>query len=323
MLRGFALLVATGAALAGSAFVVLQLFPDLQFRRRVFAMVTAFAPYGVLLWLLAAVLVLVALRGRARLWVLPVLAGLVAQVALSWGYLPGPTPPASASTLRLASFNAYHGQADTALLAEQMAAQDADVIVLLEVGEEFMESPDVAALLADHPHRAGIATPRGLTPINTVVAARRPLELVGRSAWTSNHLVLATTTADDRPITVIAGHPANMTRGVGRWRHDASDLAEDVRAHIAEPLVVIGDLNTTREGATYRMITEPGLVNAAQQSGAGWQPTFSGSRLLPALIAIDHALVNDQVVANRFSTFAVPGSDHHAIVVDVSLRDGA
>lgn len=62
-----------------------------------------------------------------------------------------------------------------------------------------------------------------------------------------------------------------------------------------------------------------GLTDAAVQSGAGWRPTFGGSPALPPLIAIDHALVNDQVVAHGFSTFAVPGSDHRGIVVDVSL----
>lgn len=310
-------MIAAAAALTGAVLVALQLFPDWQFRSRSAAMFVAFAPYGILAWLLAIVLVLVATRRWARFWAAPLVAMLVLQSVWSSGYLPGPAPAASTSTLRIASFNTLHGQADADVAAQQLAAADPDVIVLIEVGEEFVESTPLAALLAGYPHRAGLATPRREVAINTLVVARHPLEQVGE---VTQHIVLTTTTTDGRPVTMIAAHPSNMTHGLGKWRAEASRLADDVRAHIAGPLVVVGDLNTTREGATYAIITEPGLQDAAQQSGAGWRPTFGGRDGFPALIAIDHALVNDQVVANRFDTFAVPGSDHRGIVVDVSLR---
>ncbi|WP_342371759.1 endonuclease/exonuclease/phosphatase family protein [Propioniciclava soli] len=320
MLRRLALVIAVASAVVGAAFVVLQMFPTAQYLHRGLAMLAAFTPYGVLVWLLVIALVLAAARGRARLWAIPAALLALLQLVWAWGYLPGPAPAAEGSPLRVASFNTYFGQADPDATAAQLSASDPDVIVLLEVGEEFIETPAMAALLDGYPHRGGLPTPRGATPINTLVAAREPLELIGRSAWTANHLVLGTTTADGEPVTLIAAHPSNMMQGVAKWRREATQLTDDVATHIDEPLLVIGDMNTTREGATYREITAPGLVNAAQQAGAGWQPTFSGSRRLPALIAIDHALVNDQVAASHFETFAVPGSDHRGIIVDVTVR---
>ncbi|WP_300080782.1 endonuclease/exonuclease/phosphatase family protein [Propioniciclava sp.] len=321
--RFLSALLAGACAVPAALLTVLGLWPPLQFTHRVLAMAGAFIPYGLVLWVLAGLAVLAAARNRWRLLALPCALGLALHLAWAGVYLPGTPPPASASTLRIAALNTLYGKSDAGIAAARLAEADPDVIVLLEASAPFVDTPAMAALLARYPHRVGRTAP-GWSAVGyedasaTLVASRRPLTELARLDSGFDQFAVRTTTVDGREITLLAVHPMNMVQGTDLWRSEAETVAAAVQDHRDEPLVVIGDLNATRENATYPIMAA-GLTDAALQSGAGWRPTFDGNLALPPLIAIDHALVNDRVVASRLGTFAVPGTDHQGIVVDVSL----
>ena len=320
--RSLSLVAAGACAAAGLLLTLLGAWPHLQFAHRVLAMAGAFVPYGALLWALAGVFTLVGAAGRWRLLALPCALGLALHLAWAAAYLPGTPPQPTASTLRVAALNTLYGKSDVTVAAQRLREADADVIVLLEVSDPFVETPALAGLLDQYPYRLG-RTASGKVGYDdasaTLVVSRRPMTELAQLDSAFDQFVLRTSTVDGRDVTVLAVHPMNMVPGTALWRREAETVAAAVRDHRTDPLVVIGDLNATRENATYPIMAA-GLTDAVRQSGAGWQPTFGGSMALPPLIAIDHALVNDQVVAHGFSTFAVPGSDHRGIVVDVSLR---
>jgi endonuclease/exonuclease/phosphatase family metal-dependent hydrolase len=98
-----------------------------------------------------------------------------------------------------------------------------------------------------------------------------------------------------------------------------------LEAHLAaapdRPRVIVGDFNSTPLWPLYRRLAG-GVRDAAREAAAGnggrpartWGP-WSGS---PRLLRIDHALVS-RLAVHALRAVRVPGSDHSALVVDLSL----
>lgn len=322
-LRGAALVLAVILGAVGSVLVVLGLNPDLQRLHRWCAMAAAFIPYGVFLWAATLILVLLAARKAWRLLALIPVAALGLQLVWANEYFPG-IPRGTGSDLRVVSFNTLYGKSAPAETAASLQATHADVIVLLEASVPLVYADPMAPLLESYPYQVGTLAPgyvaAGYEDASaTYVLSKRPVTIIAQLDAVFDQFVVSTTTRDDSAITIIAAHPSNMVGGTARWVEEANTLASAVEDHASEPLMVIGDLNATPENLTYRTITNAGVRGAADQARAGWVPTFNVVTGAPALIPIDHALVNDQVTAQRFSTFRVAGSDHRGIVVDVTV----
>ena len=94
------------------------------------------------------------------------------------------------------------------------------------------------------------------------------------------------------------------------WEADLAGVREAATAHSSEPVLLIGDFNAVREHLPMRRLAASGLSDAADQTGAGWLPTFPANRWYPPLFAIDHVMVNDRLRVVSLSTFDVKGADH-------------
>ena len=92
--------------------MVLYLRPDLQLASRWLAMLASFIPYGVVAWLMAAVLFVTLGRRRLKVLALPALVALAFQVAWTQPYWPHAAPAASGDRLRVMSLNMKYGKAD-------------------------------------------------------------------------------------------------------------------------------------------------------------------------------------------------------------------
>lgn len=324
-LRAVGWLIAVALMGAGTVLVLLRSFPEQQLVDQTRAMITSFVPYGILAWAAALLLLLVTTRKAWRLLALIPTLALCLQLVWLNGYLPRIPPASSGDSLRIVSFNTLYGKADPQATADMLAATRPDMIILLEASQALVDSEPMAAVLADYPHREGrlgqgylINGYEDSTP--TYVLSRRPFTTDAQLDSLHDQFVLSTTTRTDVPMTVIVTHLINMLHGTQRWSDEAEELAASVTAHIAEPMVVVGDFNATPDHITYSRILDAGLVDAASQAGAGWVPTFNADLPIPAVIPIDHALISPGMSAQRFRTIAVTGSDHRAIVVDVSVR---
>jgi endonuclease/exonuclease/phosphatase (EEP) superfamily protein YafD len=109
---------------------------------------------------------------------------------------------------------------------------------------------------------------------------------------------------------------------------DASDqaltyvaLARQIEESV-EPLIVLGDFNTTEGQAGYRLLYALGLEDAHEAAGRGLGLTYPAPRTrapwLPIpLIRIDHVFFGEAWHATE--TWATPlmGSDHQALVADL------
>lgn len=104
-------------------------------------------------------LTLVGATQRWRLLALPCVLGVALQVAWAAAYLPGTGPQPTASTLRVAALNTLYGKSDATVAAQRLRDADADVIVLLEVSDPFVETPALASLLEQYPYQVGRTAP--------------------------------------------------------------------------------------------------------------------------------------------------------------------
>ncbi len=323
-MRTLGLIVASCCAVAGAVWVALALHPQWQEARARAAQFAAFIPYGAVAWLIAAVLFAALPRTRwIRAIALPCTVGLALQLAWSAPYVPHAAPTASGSPLRVLSVNLNFGKGDAAQLARQVTSERPDVLVLVEVQQPIVDALTADGALAAYPYRVG-NVPSGWSATGvesdegTLVLSRTPITQLQRLATPNGQYVVRVDAAT--PVTLVAARPRNMLLGLQAWRADSAAVADAARPHLSEPLVLAGDFNAVREHITLQRLLDLGLRDAAEQSGAGWQPTYPTHDVLPPLLAIDHVLVNGRVTATAVRSFALDGTDHRGLVADLVVR---
>jgi endonuclease/exonuclease/phosphatase (EEP) superfamily protein YafD len=316
------LLLASLAALVGIAAGTLYLFPQLQTSNRLLALASSFLPYGVVAWLLAAVILFSGTRGRARwLATLPV-AGMLAHSLMFAAYFDRTyqAPAGTEPTLRLMSLNMRYGQADLGQLLGEVERVRPDVLVLTEFtsqAEAVLTAPDWRALLPYHVGTTGDALGPGNwgDASGTQVLSRTPLTELERTEGTRATSLAVRVTVAGRSFALIAAHPANaVSEGLDGWLRESREITDLAKRYSDGPLLVAGDLNSVPEHYSLRtLLAATGLHECLD----GWQPTYPGNRLV-ALIRIDHVLASAQFRTVSMDTFAAQGSDHRGVVAELA-----
>jgi endonuclease/exonuclease/phosphatase (EEP) superfamily protein YafD len=110
--------------------------------------------------------------------------------------------------------------------------------------------------------------------------------------------------------------PAWSPAATARWRGQLSALP----APGDSPLILAGDFNATLDHAQFRRLLRLGYTDAASQAGNGlvltWGPQ-PGRR--PALLAIDHVLIDRRCAVLTTSAHRLTGSDHRALYAELRL----
>ena len=283
------------------------------------AMLASFVPYGLVVYVLALVLLLVALvraHRRRRLVVLTVAVAALTGLHASWlapFFVPDDRPVVGPSFTVFAQ-NVHLGLADTDRLTQ--VAADADVVVLSETTRAFLRDLQTPTWDARYPYVVGdLSGP----PTDTTVFSRFPLSTAHLLAGSSSPQWEMTVAVPGRtPVRVIGTHPCNPYCGGGAFARDHGVLEAAVRADLAAPLVVAGDLNAIDDHAPLQRLHADGMRSAADLLGAGWVPTYPADRGFPPLLPIDHVLVNDQLTATALQTVRMPGSDHLGLLVTLA-----
>lgn len=282
-------------------------------------MVVALQSFSVValpLFVVGLVLALVPVGGipRRRIGVplaLLLLAGLtVSVVRAAPAYVAGPAS-GSGAPLRVMTANLRFGEADIRAVLELVAAEEPDLVVFQEITPAFAASLERGGFGASYPHAAGVAE-SGAT--GTMAFARKPLSDIRRIP--ARHGTWAFRLGD---LDVVAAHPAYPYDV--EWIADQERLAADAERHPVD--LALGDFNASADNPPFRdLLDRSGLVDAAEQAGSGWQPTWpvGGFRGLPVPLAtIDHVLVGEGLVAVDTRTSVLPGTDHKALVADLRV----
>jgi endonuclease/exonuclease/phosphatase family metal-dependent hydrolase len=111
-----------------------------------------------------------------------------------------------------------------------------------------------------------------------------------------------------------APSPLSSRPNIARWREELALLPPPADP----PRVLSGDFNATADHAQFRRLLRKGHVDAAATTGNGLVPTW-GREGKPALLTIDHVLVDPRCAVLATSVHNVPGSDHRAVYAEFRL----
>jgi endonuclease/exonuclease/phosphatase (EEP) superfamily protein YafD len=290
----------------------------------------AFTPFAVPLYVVAALLLLLAWwrsRGgwRSVVRMLTVVALVGVGLHLFWAsgpYVGQPTAAAGSDTrLRVMTANLRLGEATPSRVVEVAVRNDVDVLVLEEVTVPALGGMQAAGLAEAFPHRAG--EPGG-GPSGTMVFSTRPLTDV-HPLDTHFGGYVATVRVDRQDVHLVAVHPRTPVGDAVEWRQDQQAVQRAASAQEG-PTVLAGDFNATLDHQPMRELLGRGFSDAAAEARAGWQPTWPASHevsvlgiRVPSLIAIDHVLVSTEIRAKRTETVTIGGTDHRALVATLTL----
>lgn len=265
-------------------------------------------------WVAVASLVPLALALLARAWRLAILAAAVASLCW-WWQAPLLTTDAVAvdDALRVATLNLTFGRAEAAAVVELARAHDLDLLALQEL------TPDAEAALREEgldsllPY-SEVRAEEGFT--GTGLWSRRPLTEGRAVPGYTSQVVVATVGAPGAGRTVIVAHP--MAPGIASnrlWRTELDTLSALVES-AGPQVVVLGDLNASRDHRGLRAWEARSCADAADQAGAGFVPTFPEGRGPFPVAAIDHVYTcESDLRATAVRSVSVAGADHRALVV--------
>lgn len=271
---------------------------------------TALTPYTSAAGVLLGCLALLLRRWAAGTLVLLVAVVLVAAVAPR--AFPDSRPNGVGTEVRLMSVNMLVGRADPVDVVAAVRDNDVDVLSLQELTAESVAGLDRAGLRALLPHRvfqaeasaqgSGIAsryplTAKTLTPPATMRQPGAVVDLPG-----------------GQDIEVVAVHtlPPVELAGPDVWQREMAGLPN--RDLNGPPRVLAGDFNATLDHVSLRRLLANGYVDAADEVGAGLEPTWPAGRFWPPPVTIDHVLVDSRCPVDTYGVLAIAGTDHRAVI---------
>jgi endonuclease/exonuclease/phosphatase (EEP) superfamily protein YafD len=262
----------------------------------------------------AALIVLAVVSAAARTWI----AAAILTVGAVLAALPTLTPLRATAdctveaTLTAVSFNAKFADADTAVLAERVRAARADVVVLVETDEAMIDALlEGEGLAAWFPHRTRTVTAGGVN--GSVILSAHPLsDEADIPGSVFDQVTAVALLPGGTQVRVAALHPPPPVGQPLDWRAGLQAIDRWIEATPDAPLVVAGDFNASYAHPAFRHLSAT-LRSAAEAAGPIPWPTWPEERPVPAFTAIDHILARG-AVPTSWDAFAVPGSDHRAVV---------
>jgi endonuclease/exonuclease/phosphatase family metal-dependent hydrolase len=225
-------------------------------------------------------------------------------------------PPASGPVLRVLTVNVLCGRADAEVVVALVRRTAADVLFLQELTGDAMTGLNQAGLDDLMPQK--VTELRG-SSLGSGIYSRFPLS--------EGQPLMPTYAAQPTAVLRLPGgeavelgcvHPRAplppSPRGVARWRRELAVLPPPGEL----PRVLAGDFNATLDHAPFRSVLRLGYADAALQAGNALTPTW-GPLGRPAVITIDHVLVDRRCAVLASSVHAVPGTDHRAVYAEVRL----
>jgi endonuclease/exonuclease/phosphatase (EEP) superfamily protein YafD len=233
--------------------------------------------------------------------------------------VPSRQPAAAGPVLRVLTANLLAGRAAPGAVVELVRRQDADVLFVQELTDDAAARLQRAGLGELLPYRVPEPAPSGT---QDSIYARYPLRGEPPAAPAGAGRCAARLDLPSGPfvqLTCIHAVPPRPAWGPGaaaRWRSELAALP----APGDSPCVLAGDFNATLDHAQFRRLLRRGYADAASGAGHGLSLTWGprpGQR--PALLAIDHVLIDRRCAVLTTSAHSLPGSDHRALYAELRI----
>ena len=237
---------------------------------------------------------------------------LLAAVGPQW-HPGGPDATAGAPTMRLYSANLWARNGDVEAIAASIRAADADVVVLIELGDAPAARLD--EVLAGYPHR--VATPRidrPSGPARSVIASRLPLAAIADRP-DGLHAVAATVSTSEGPVHLLGVHLTRPWPFQEQWGQISQTMVlEAIVEDLDGPVVVAGDFNSVSSGRIGRQVRGDIGLHPAPGFPGTW-PSFLPSALG---VTIDHVWATPDLAFVSRRLGKPNGSDHRPVVTEIS-----
>jgi endonuclease/exonuclease/phosphatase (EEP) superfamily protein YafD len=216
--------------------------------------------------------------------------------------------------LRIFHSNVLMSNQKYANLISLVREEKPDVAVFVEVSIPWHD--ELQVLKDTFPYFLGNQDNRGF---GTAIYSKLPLKNTAIKAFSKERKsLLADITVENRIISLVLVHLSVPVReySFSDRNQQLAGIGEYV-AQVKNPVVVVGDLNTTMWSPFYKsMVKTGGLRNA--RSGFGILPTWP--TFMPLLyIPIDHLLVSKEIGVLKVHTGRNIGSDHLPLITDLLI----
>lgn len=202
-------------------------------------------------------------------------------------------------------------------MLDEIAAADADVLVIQEYSPLWHEAFVAAGIPEAYPHSVLLVRD---DPFGSAIYSRRPITDGGEWKTGGLPMIRATIMLDDRPVRLYNIHPFPPTGSAGRWNPQMAAMVAALQAETG-PAIAIGDFNMNRHVRHYRDLLKSGFHSAHVETGRGFVTTWPNGmlRYVPP-VQLDHALFSEELVALHTEEGVGQGSDHIPFIVDVAWR---
>jgi endonuclease/exonuclease/phosphatase (EEP) superfamily protein YafD len=222
-----------------------------------------------------------------------------------------PDADADDPVLVIVAANVYVGNRDPAPLVAWLRAHPADVVVLSEISEPYVDALS-HALGSDYRYRA--LYPRR-SPFGIGIVSRLPLRGV---SMIDDAFGIQTLAAEVRigtqPVRIVAAHPMPPHARVWHNRRDA--LLQTIASDSDTPLILAGDLNATPWSTALIGAARGGLSRTTSLAPT-WPHRGHGALGIP----IDHVLASRHWRRSAASRGPEIGSDHFPVRVALQWAD--
>lgn len=229
---------------------------------------------------------------------------------------PAGKPVATAGPrLRLVALNVHTANERSDLVREFLRRTDADVILLMEVNERWMDA--LKSLRTNYPQV--IAEPRednfGIALFSRLPLTNGEVVEFGKAEVPS---IAATIAVGGQNVFLLGTHPLppGSAESARRRNEQFQEIAARLR-RCARPAIVLGDLNSTPWSPYFsELLRDSGLKNTSQGRGlfGSWPAWLPSAR-----IALDHCLVSTSIRVINQQLGPRVGSDHLPVMIDLQI----
>jgi endonuclease/exonuclease/phosphatase (EEP) superfamily protein YafD len=242
-----------------------------------------------------------------------------------------PSEKSADEVVRIGTVNLGYQNAEPDAAAKALSQARADVLILQEwTGRNLslarLRETGLKLLLSDE--RSGSHGSALLARSNLVLASR-----IATPPWKGNcamPLLTARLRIGSQSVGIIAAHgpPPIATCSASRKPYLHAIVHRIHNGVLRQPVGVIpkgtsvllvGDLNALAWEDPLRSMGKRGMADAFEAGSWRLGPTWSPVPWSPALVAIDHIWMPMEATSDAAWTLRVPGSDHRAVLADISF----
>ncbi len=257
-------------------------------------------------------------------------------------FLPkaAPTHVTEPPPITIMTFNVWAQSRSSATIELIHANELPDIVALQEVNDQLKEllAQQLGAL---YPHQLHEQTLNGrgisilsrypLTPMRSELIIDLNCRIYRVTVTEARHLVLYNCHPKSSNLANFLGDGLPMARQIAESflmrRQLSQALAAQIAAH-TDPVVVVGDFNTTDQSDAYRILGRV-LTDAHRAAGWGWGHTYPAAGswvhlvpIPPRLVRIDLIWYTDAFVALTSHVSPLHGeSDHHPVLATLAWRE--